>query len=195
MSIAHYFTFIRIFISPVFLIIYISHQTLGINDLLLPWVLLFLLAVSETSDAVDGYIARKYNQVTDLGKILDPMADSIYRISVFLTFTLPPVNIPMWLVFIFFYRDSVVGTIRSICALKGLALGARISGKIKAVVQGIAAACVLILMIAESLGTISQMQLTYYSTSIVGVAAIYTLYSGVDYVLANRSYIAKILNT
>ena len=124
MSIANYLTFIRIFISPIFLLVYIAHDGMGISSILLPYVLMFLLGVSELSDAFDGYLARKYNQVTDLGKILDPMADSISRISVFLTFTLDPVQLPMLLIFVFIYRDSVISTLRTICALKGFALAA-----------------------------------------------------------------------
>lgn len=193
MSIANYFTFIRIFISPIFLLVYIEHDLLEITSVMLPYVLLFLLGVSELSDAFDGYIARKYNQVTDLGKILDPMADSIARISVFLTFTQDPVKLPMALVFVFLYRDSVVSTLRTICALKGLALAARMSGKIKAVIQGFAAFLILILMIPHSLGTISTATLQNVSFWIVSVAALYTVFSGIDYIYANRIYVSKVL--
>lgn len=94
MSIAHYFTLARIVMSPIFLFIYLKHDALHISLTALPYVLLFLLTLAELSDALDGYLARKFNQVTDLGKILDPMADSIYRTSVFLTFTLPPIIVP-----------------------------------------------------------------------------------------------------
>lgn len=172
---------------------YINHETFGISSLSLPYVLLFLLGVSEMSDAFDGYIARRYNQVTDLGKLLDPMADSIYRMSVFLTFTQAPVNLPMALIFVFFYRDSVVSTLRTICALKGFALAARTSGKIKAVVQAVAAFLILVLMIPQSLGYITLETLQSASTWIVSVAAIYTVFSGCDYIYANRFYIRKLL--
>ncbi|BBI16505.1 CDP-diacylglycerol--glycerol-3-phosphate 3-phosphatidyltransferase [Neochlamydia sp. S13] len=194
MSIANYFTFIRIFISPIFLLVYLHHDYLEINPSLLPYVLLFLLGVSELSDAFDGYLARKYNQVTDFGKILDPMADSIARLSYFLTFTAEPVRLPLALIFIFVYRDSVVSTLRTICALKGFALAARTSGKIKAGIQAMAALTVLILMIPHSLGYLSSHDLQYISTWVVGIAGIYTAYSGVDYVYANRQYIAKLLS-
>lgn len=193
MSIANYFTFIRIFISPIFLLVYAEHEVLGINSILLPYVLLFLLGVSELSDACDGYFARKYNQVTDLGKILDPMADSIARISAFLTFTLEPVRLPVSLIFIFIYRDSVVSTLRTICALKGFALAARTSGKIKAVVQGMAAFAILMLMIPHSLGDLSAESLHLASTWIVGLAGMYTIFSGIDYIYSNRQYIRKLL--
>jgi len=192
-TIANYFTFSRIIISPIFLLIYLEHNLFGIDDVLLPYVLLLLLGISELSDAVDGYLARKYNEVTDLGKVLDPMADSIARISVFLTFTLEPVKLPMILVFIFLYRDSVVSTLRTICALKGFALAARTTGKIKAVIQAIAAFIVLILMIPHSLGHLSTYSLHVAGTSIVSFAAAYTVYSGVDYIFANWHYISKLL--
>jgi CDP-diacylglycerol--glycerol-3-phosphate 3-phosphatidyltransferase len=192
-SIANYFTFIRIVISPIFLLIYIEHNSLGISNVCLPYVLLFILGISELSDACDGYLARKYNQVTDLGKVLDPMADSIARISVFLTFTLEPVKLPMPLIFIFLYRDSVVSTLRTICALKGFALAARTSGKIKAVIQAIAAFIVLVLMIPHSLGYLSTAALHSFGSSIIGIAALYTVYSGFDYIYANWPYISRLL--
>ncbi len=193
MSIANYFTFIRIFISPLFLMVYMWHDFFGISTFLMPYFLLFLLAITELSDAFDGYVARKYNQVTDLGKILDPMADSIARLSVFLTFTLEPIVLPMPLIFVFFYRDSMVSTLRTICALKGVALAARISGKIKAVIQALAGIAVTFLLIPYSLGYLEIEVLQQSAFWIVGVAGLYTLYSGVDYIYANRGHIAKLL--
>lgn len=121
------------------------------------------------------------------------MADSIARISVFLTFTLPPVSLPMPLIFVFLYRDSVVSTLRTICALKGFALAARLSGKIKAVVQAITAFIILFLMIPYTWGILSSENLHDWSTFVVSLAAIYTVFSGIDYIISNRNYIAKIL--
>ena len=195
MSLPNFFTFFRIFISPIFLFVYLEYEALGIHFSMLPYVLLLLLGVSELSDAFDGYFARKYNQVTDLGKILDPMADSIYRTSVFLTFTLPPVQLPMMVIFIFLYRDSVISTLRTICALKGFALAARPSGKLKAAIQGFSAFIVILLLIPYSLGYLSQETLKNASTLIISIAAAYTLISGIDYLFANKHYIAKLLIT
>lgn len=193
MSLPNTLTFFRIFISPIFLLVYIAHEEIGISDVLLPYVLICLLAVSELSDACDGYLARKYGLVTDLGKILDPMADSIYRLSIFLTFTLEPIKVPMLIIFAFLYRDSVVSTLRTLCALRGFALAARRSGKIKAAIQAVAAFLVLLLMIPHSLGTMTTETLHTSATWIVAVAAIYTVYSGADYVYANRMYVKKML--
>lgn len=194
MTIANYLTFLRIFISPIFLLVYLEYEFLNINTTMVPYVLLFLLGVSEISDACDGYLARKYNQVTDLGKILDPMADSMYRLSVFLTFTLPPVQLPMVLIFIFLYRDSVISTLRTICALKGFALAARPSGKLKAAIQALSGFVIILLLIPYSQGNLSAETLHITSTIIVSIAALYTLFSGIDYIHANRFYIWKLLS-
>ncbi len=172
---------------------YLEHDHLGISSVMLPYFLLFLMGVSELSDAFDGYFARKYNQVTDFGKVLDPMADSISRIAVFLAFTQPPVNVPIYLIFLFIYRDSVVSTLRTICALKGFALAARMSGKVKAVIQAIVAFVILFLMIPESLGYISSRTLKVTSSWLVGIAGAYAIFSAIDYIYANRHYIFKLL--
>lgn len=193
MTIANYFTLIRLLISPIFLLVYVYHEAFGINPFILPFILLMLLCISELSDAFDGYLARKYNQVTDLGKILDPMADSISHITVFLTFTQPPVNLPVPLIFIFLYRDSVVSTLRTVCALRGFALAARISGKIKSVIQAVAAFTIIFLMIPHSQGNLSLYALQFISSWIVGFAAVYTLFSGLDYIYANKYFIKQLL--
>ncbi|MFN0064619.1 MAG: CDP-alcohol phosphatidyltransferase family protein [Chlamydiales bacterium] len=193
MGVANYLSFIRIFISPIFMFLYIEHEFLGISIVLLPYVLLLLLGVSELSDALDGYFARKFHQVTDLGKLLDPMADSIYRISVFLTFTRPPVNVPLLLVFVFIYRDSVISTLRTICALRGFALAARSSGKIKAVIQAASAFVVLLLMIPYSLGFVSLNVLRITSISVVAIAAAFALIAGIEYIWVNRDYVVRLL--
>lgn len=194
MNIAHYLTFLRLFVGPIFLLIYLKYDALGLSNVTLPYVLLSLLVISEITDACDGYLARLYNQVTDLGKLLDPMADSIYRISVFLTFTLPPVELPMALVFIFFYRDSIVSTLRTVCALKGFALAARASGKLKAVVQAAAAFAITLLLIPYSFGELSTEGLQQTSFWIVSGVAIYTVLSGFDYIFANGFYISRVLS-
>ena len=103
MSIAHYFTFLRLFIGPFFLFLYTYYESLNISFTSASYLLLGLLMIAELSDAIDGYLARKLNQVTDFGKLFDPVADSIYRISIFTVLILPPVQLPVSFVFIFLY--------------------------------------------------------------------------------------------
>lgn len=194
LTFANYLTFLRILISPIFMLLYLGAPLLNIPEKILPFILLGLLTICELSDIFDGFFARRFSQVTDLGKILDPMADSIYRISVFLTFTRPPVSLPLFLVFLFLYRDSVIGTLRTICALKGFALAARVTGKIKAVIQAIAAFVILILIIFYVYDLISLTLLQTSAIIVVSIAVIYSLFSGVEYLLANRNYVTRLLH-
>ncbi len=193
MGLPHYFTLLRLFLGPLFLAAYLYHDEMGISLLLLPYVLLLLMAISELSDLFDGFFARKKNQVTELGKILDPMADSIFRLSVFLSFTQGFIQLPLLLVLPFFYRDMIISTLRTLCAFRSVTLGARLSGKIKAVVQAVSAFAIILLMIPYSKGFLDAADLQRMSFISVLIACIYTLYSGVEYIYANRMYIKKAL--
>lgn len=194
MGIALYFTLTRLLVGPIFLIVYLYYEQFGIKLLVLPYLLLGLLAISELSDLFDGFFARKKNQVTELGKLLDPMADSIFRLSVFLSFTQGVVKLPLLLVLIFLYRDSIISTLRTLCALRGVALGARLSGKIKAVLQAVTTLFILVLMIPYTLGVLDLKLFRLISFFSVLLTCIYTLYSGVEYIYANRSYIKRAIN-
>lgn len=184
-------TISRIFISPIFLIFYLKYRQLGISLTALPFLLIFLLALSELSDFFDGFLARKFNLVTELGKILDPMADSITRLTILLTFSQGFIRLPLLLIFVFVYRDAMISTLRTVCAFRGVTLAARTSGKVKAVLQAISIFAILILMIPYSYGALSLMQLQDISLMIILVAAIYTVFAGAEYIYANRAYIKQ----
>ena len=194
MSIALILTLSRILLGPLFLVVYLYYQDFGISMTMLPYILLFLAVVSELSDAFDGAVARRQNKVTDLGKLLDPMADSIFRLSVLLAFTQGFIKVPLLLVCVFFYRDTIISTLRTLCALRGYALAARLSGKIKAVIQATIVFFILILMIPYSMGYLDIGLLKVISFYSVLFGAVYTIYSGTEYIFANRTYIKKALN-
>lgn len=181
----------RIFISPIFLIFYLNYHKLGISLHALPFILMFLLALSELSDFFDGYLARKFNLVTELGKILDPMADSITRLTMLLTFTQGFIRLPLLLVFVFVYRDAMISTLRTVCAMRGVTLAARTSGKIKAVIQASSIALILVLMVPYAWGALSLGQLQDITFYIICAAAAYTLFSGGEYIYVNRTYIKE----
>ncbi len=193
MSIALGLTLSRILLGPVFLLIYLYSESLGISKLWLPYILLLLAGMSELSDAFDGALARRHNKVTDLGKLLDPMADSIFRLSVFLSFVQGVIQLPLILVCVFFYRDMLMSTLRTLCALRGFALAARASGKIKAVIQAVVIFFIILMMIPYTLGCMEVNLLRSVSFYGVLIAAIYTVYSGIEYIIANRGYIKKAL--
>ena len=195
MNLAHFFTFLRIGLSPFFSIFYLGYERFGISLPTLSILLFILLLISEFSDILDGFLARRSNQVTDLGKVLDPMADSITHISLFFAFTQGIIQLPIALVLIFFYRDFLVSTLRTLCALKGVALAARSSGKIKTILQGVAAFLIVFSMVLYSFELLSLDKLQNLSLIAASIAAIYTAISSVDYFYANRIYIQKALRT
>ncbi len=193
MNIAHFFTLLRIFISPIFPVLYLKYEWLGIPFAYIPYVMLGLLIICECSDLFDGFFARRRNLVTDLGKILDPIADSVTHITLFLTFTQGIVQLPLFIVFIFLYRELFIGGLRTLCALRGVALAARFSGKIKAVLQASVCALIIFLMIPHVEGFLSLSTFRYLSFCFASLAAFYTVVSVADYVHANRLYIQRAL--
>ncbi len=184
-------TFFRVVMSPLFVALYLFSDSWGVSGGVLPYLLLVIVALCELTDIFDGFFARKRNQVTSLGKVLDPMADSFFRLSVFFAFTQGDLQLPLMIVLVFFWRDSLVNTLRSLCALQGIPLAARASGKIKAVVQAIVTFFILILMIPYTNGCLSLESFQQMSYMAAGLAAAYTLYSGCEYLFVHRQMIKK----
>ena len=179
----------RLFICPVFLAVYLFYQKMGLSVFSMGMVLLVLLTLCELSDAFDGVLARRSNQVTVLGKILDPMADSVVRISVLLVFTQGLIKLPMLLVLVFVLRDSIISMLRTLCAMKGQALAARTSGKLKAILQAVSIYALVCLVIVYSGGWISLDALRETSFWIILFTALYTVLSGIEYLWTCRQYI------
>ena len=193
MNIAHFFTLLRIFMTPMFPLLYLGYNFLGISITKIPYIMLLLLIICESSDIFDGFLARKLNIVTDLGKILDPIADTLTHISLFMTFTQGIIQLPLYLVFIFLYRELFIGGLRTLCALRGVALAARFSGKVKAVMQAVVCTTIVLLMIPYTNGSLSLQLLQDISFYLSSIAAAYTVISVIDYVQANKKYISQAL--
>ena len=140
-TIPNFITSLRVILVPfVIFCFYEGSQapTVGMPDNRWVWwlVSLNLLGICELTDIVDGYLARFMHQVSEFGKLLDPLCDSLVRFSIFLA--LSQLNIvPDWTVYIFFYRDLSVAYLRILAMSKGVVFAARLSGKIKAIVQGV----------------------------------------------------------
>lgn len=184
-------TFFRIVMSPLFVALYLFSESWGVPRLVLPYLLLGIVALCELTDIFDGFFARRRNQVTNLGKVLDPMADSFFRLSVFFAFTQGDLQLPLMIILVFFWRDSLVNTLRSLCALQGIPLAARTSGKIKAIVQAVATIFILLLMIPYTTGCLSLESFQKLSWMAAGIAAAYTLFSGCEYLFIHRHMIKK----
>ena len=106
-------------------------------------VLLALFLVASISDFLDGFIARKYNQITTLGKFIDPIADKALTTTMFILFAIDGI-IPPLVVLIMVWRDILVDGIRMMCAERGVVVAAGLLGKAKTVAQMVAIVFVLL---------------------------------------------------
>ncbi len=142
------------------------------------WVCIGLAVLAEITDFADGTIARKLNAVSSIGKALDPLCDSLYRLSVFVGMTMAGwISLP--LLFIFLFRDIIVAYARIFAAQNGVDIAARLSGKLKAIIQAVAQIAMLIaaLLTAQNLNVDYSM----YATILMYIAALVTFISGIDY--------------
>lgn len=144
------------------------------------WLALLVMAIAEITDLLDGHIARKYNMTSPVGKIIDPLADSLYRAIVFLAF-LDAGWMPLWMVAIIISRDILVSYLRIFAQQNGITMAARLSGKIKAVVQGVAQmGTIAIVALFNPAPDAEVFNVTYL---LLLVATTVTAWSAVDYLL------------
>ena len=119
-----------------------------------PWGVAIALVLSlllEATDALDGFVARRYNAVSDFGKLFDPFSDAFARFTLFLgLWAIGAAH--LWMILILFYRDSSISFFRSIAATRGQVMPARKTGKIKAIVQAIGVNGILVFLLAAHLG-------------------------------------------
>ncbi|HNU67728.1 MAG TPA: CDP-diacylglycerol--glycerol-3-phosphate 3-phosphatidyltransferase [Myxococcota bacterium] len=106
-----------------------------------------LLLLQQVSDMVDGYIARKHKVVTNLGKLADPLADTIANFGAYLCLMWVGL-IPFWLLFVMYVRESSVSTLRILAAHEGVVVAARLSGKLKSLSLAIGADILFIVLFA-----------------------------------------------
>ncbi|URN93786.1 MAG: CDP-diacylglycerol--glycerol-3-phosphate 3-phosphatidyltransferase [Candidatus Pristimantibacillus lignocellulolyticus] len=139
--------------------------------------LLFVLTAA--TDKLDGYIARKYNMVTNLGKLLDPLADKLL-ISVALIMLVVLQMIPSWVALIIIGREILITAIRSVASSKGIALAADNYGKLKMVLQVIAITAILLNNYPFSFITNLPID-----KILMLIAVILTIYSGYNYIAMN----------
>ncbi|MCE5212302.1 MAG: CDP-diacylglycerol--glycerol-3-phosphate 3-phosphatidyltransferase [Deltaproteobacteria bacterium] len=135
-----------------------------------------LFVIASITDFFDGYIARKYQMITTMGKFLDPIADKII-VNTAMILLIPIGRIPAWIVAITIIRDLIVDVIRSIASSEGIYIQASILGKQKTVAQIIAVTALIIHY--PFLGINSHL----VGTVILYIAFIFTIYSGIDYLI------------
>ena len=154
------------------------------------FVSFFIFFIASSTDFLDGYLARKWHQVTNLGKFLDPIADKLLVDSMLIFLLLlhygsSNLTFPIFAVVLMIARDLVVDALRSIAASKGVVLAANIFGKIKTVLQ----------MLSISLVLLNGWPFSYFDSAwnpalritsfIIYLTTLVSLLSGVIYVVQN----------
>ncbi|MFY0615352.1 MAG: CDP-diacylglycerol--glycerol-3-phosphate 3-phosphatidyltransferase [Hyphomicrobiaceae bacterium] len=141
---------------------------------------LVLMVIAELTDFFDGYLARALRQESEIGRLIDPVCDVIYHVSVFLAFVKQGWMAP-WMLFVIYARDLGVPYVRTLARQRGIDIGVRYSGKIKTGVHGVAQITVVLV----ALGYVSQTFLGFETISMVLLAAtIVSLISLADYTMA-----------
>jgi CDP-diacylglycerol---glycerol-3-phosphate 3-phosphatidyltransferase len=169
----------------------------GIN--IVYFVAFLVFAIAASTDYLDGYLARKWHQVTNLGKFLDPVADKLL-VDTMLIFLLVPqsyasgqIALPLWCAIVMIARDLVVDALRMIAVERGKVIAANIFGKAKTVMQMILVPMFLLndwpfSLFDASWGTWRICLVFAYLTTIV------SLLSGVIYIVQNRAVLKEEAN-
>jgi CDP-diacylglycerol--glycerol-3-phosphate 3-phosphatidyltransferase len=170
MTTASKITLARVVMIPAFMVtMYLSAGTAG----LWMYISLALFIIASLTDFVDGYIARNYNQVTDFGKFLDPLADKLLVIAAMSMFCEWGM-FPAWALMIVLTREFAVTGLRLVAVQKGTVIAAGWSGKVKTA-STMVGLCVMM--------ALPQIEILSWIVMVVIVAT--TLYSGIEYFVQN----------
>ena len=162
-------------------------------------VALFILAA--ITDQLDGHLARKNNQVTDLGKLLDPLADKLLYCGCMFLIVLDGTIAHPWGIiglFIVFFRDTLVNGIRQVAATKGVVVAAVLSGKLKAIFAYIFIPMFMFVAGWHSIACDAQWfvvlgdVIMWSAYVIYAIAIAVTIWSAIDYTVKNKAVFANI---
>ena len=167
MNTANKLTILRVVMIPAFLLV-LYLDVPGAS-----WWALAIFVAASVTDTLDGYIARHYDQITDFGKFMDPLADKCLVVAAMLWFVQVG-QMPAWALLIVIVREFGVSGLRMIAADKGRVIAAGWSGKVKTA-STMVCICLMLLPIPPAVNTLC-----------VAVIVVTTLYSGCEYFFKNR---------
>ena len=170
----------RIILVPVFMVLlYLD----------LPYWALAVYIIACVSDLIDGRIARKYNLVTDFGKFMDPLADKILVVSVFICFTASGI-VPTWATVLIVCREFIVTSIRFLILEDSKKIvSANMWGKLKTISQMLTLIFILSIQSCGSLFDINLFLPYIVKNVLIWISVALSVVSGIIYVLKNYKYI------
>ena len=189
MQMANFFTASRIVLAPIFFVLYSVSNHSNISPKVTLPILILIFAYMQFTDFLDGYVARKYNMVSDFGKLFDPFADVLANMAVLFCFTIDKL-LPSIFFLIILYREVSIVFVRMLAIKKGLVIGAKMLGKIKTVLYITVGTVSLFIKLCEAydifLNTISMFKV--FNIMLYGLAVIFSLLSFYFYLNAYRKY-------
>lgn len=175
---ANKLTILRFFLALLFVILFY------LPAVICRQIALYVFAAAAITDFLDGYIARKYNQITELGKLMDPLADKVLVFSALVLFV-EKAFLPGWVLIIILSRDLMMGIFRAVAAQKGVVIAADIYGKIKTITQMIG---VVVMLFAYAYNVEMAMNI---GKALIYIATVLTVVSGANYLLKNKSVLSE----
>lgn len=204
MNLPNKLTLLRLYLVPVFMIFTIVDNS---------WMRIFALVIfigASLTDLYDGHLARKYGEVTDFGKFMDPLADKILITAAFVCFVgMKEIYVPAWMVVLILAREFMITGLRTLAASKGVVIAASRAGKFKTTSQLTAIIVILINLCVNSVleeyyhltpaaliekpgwPSIFGNTLVWSSYWIVFVTTILTIVSGLSYLNKNRALLSQ----
>lgn len=175
MTTATKITLLRVALIPLFMVfMYLSGGTAGIWL----WLSLAVFIIASITDYIDGQIARRHNQVSDLGKFLDPLADKLLTIAAMAMYVEWSV-MPAWVLMIVLTREFAVSGLRMVAGPKGKVIAAGWGGKVKTASTMVGLCFMMAFPGCQWLAWV-----------VMGVIVVTTVYSGVEYFIQNWNCLA-----
>lgn len=171
MNLPNKLTILRVLMIPFFVLFMLTNIT-GAAD---KWIAVAIFIVASLTDFLDGYIARKYNLVSNFGKFMDPLADKLL-VSAAMICLVEMGRLPAWIVIVIISREFIISGFRLIASDNGVVIAASYWGKFKTVFQ-MAMIIVLICNLGGVFGVVE--------TILIWVSLILTIVSLVDYIVKN----------
>ena len=194
LSVSNQLTMSRIVLTPVFLWVFFYDNNLDYQDnsMIFKILALVMIVAFMVTDFLDGYLARKWGEVSTLGKYLDPFSDKISNMTVFLCF-LASNYAPVWMVALIYFREASVETLRTLAAGEGITMPARRSGKWKTAIQGVGILLILVGALDPLAGLIPYWSeiWEYLPYSVMGIITLVTVASGIDYFISGKDVLKK----
>lgn len=177
MNLPNKITILRIFMIPIFLIFMLNPTIPYYN-----YIAAVIFIVACLSDALDGYIARKYNLISNFGKFMDPLADKLLVSSALICFAQLRL-VPAWMIIVIISREFIISGFRLVASDNGIVIAASYWGKFKTTAQMIMSILLIINFEGKAINLIEQI--------FIYLSLILTVVSLLDYLLKNRKVLSE----